>query len=270
MEQFLNKPQLTEIMSAIRGYIDYRTSRNAQLSVSQRRGLVVGRCIPQRPRKGKIYYFADGSIKMKTAQGIDLYYVNVSSQDLTPTFVRTQFDVRKKYTRCLNVSHYPPPNESGTVIAFSNVVKNICVRILVETRPGDTFSLNYAEIFAIHPADLPRFSLPSESPNFDIVSGKVVNISEPKLGMNLTDAIERRIIGFVRRHTPSQNKRGQKEYKRLEWKRGTKKWRSNHILFFGRTLRMHKAYKYIHLFFRPKGDVRTTDRTWDELHTWKG
>lgn len=74
--KFLNKTEYERSLGRISeefdkvAYLGERISGTPvapkKLSVSPRQSIIVGRCIPLHPRKGKKYYFKDGIIKVKT------------------------------------------------------------------------------------------------------------------------------------------------------------------------------------------------------------
>lgn len=137
------------------------TGGDKSLSVSPRQSVIVGKCIPVHPRKGKKYYFADGHIKVNRGQDIAFYsYTPGSAQPIVFESSSQKLPVDMSLL-------YPPG-----ILSHSPVIVEITREWIF-----DTFDLNECTIHQLGN----WYSSDTESPNLKIINGHIRNVSTPEL-----------------------------------------------------------------------------------------
>lgn len=135
-------------------------SGEKKLSVSQRRGVIVGRAIPFHPRKGKKYYFADGFIKVKTRGTIEGQMIISIYTWSIDNGIEYDSDIK-------SCSSWNKHNDFGS--------NQIIVEIMNES-PKDDFVLNNDNVSIYK---LKGDYQQTESPFIDIIDGKVCVTGTP-------------------------------------------------------------------------------------------
>ena len=138
------------------------TGGEKALSISPRQSIVVGKCIPVHPRKGKKYYFADGLIKVNRGQDIAFY----------------SYDPDSDQHIAFESSSQKLPVEMG-LLYHSGIPVNLPPVIVEITREWifDTFDLNECTIRCVGD----WYSSDTESPNLKVINGHIRNTSTPEL-----------------------------------------------------------------------------------------
>lgn len=170
--KFLNKTEYERSLGRISeefdkvAYLGERISgtpvAQKKLSVSPRQSIIVGRCIPLHPRKGKKYYFKDGIIKVMVEK-------NAGSESVVAYYGAHNLVTPLRTQNC--TSGYP----IVTIVRGGN--RPVLVEITEESPKGKA-TFNLATMTRVREITIDNSI--TESPFIEIVNGKVTVTESPR------------------------------------------------------------------------------------------